>query len=298
MILSPAQPLVSPSAENITSGRNADVKDRPSRTFARYSRPGTAQLPWFVGSSVAALHPAAAAARRRSLRSVIQSPPPAHPSQLLGLLVPACAVEAGPLLVSLASLHPSHLNPRMERPPQPRSLGPPTPVLSVSTTPTPNSAAASTIYVSPAAVAAAAPSNHHQLRHPHGLLLQSDAAGAALRRGPKRAARGEMGAPEESPVLWGSGSPAKPDGAGRSGHPSSPGLGTSPDDDDDRDSSTASPAATSDQPRKKQKRNKPTLSCFECVERKTKVRFIQLELFTFFNSRRGPLDLHRATPPS
>ena len=35
-------------------------------------------------------------------------------------------------------------------------------------------------------------------------------------------------------------------------------------------STTASP--TTDQPsRKKQKRNKPTLSCFECVERKTKV---------------------------
>jgi hypothetical protein len=85
-----------------------------------------------------------------------------------------------------------------------------------------------------------------------------------------------MGAPEESPVLWGSGTAAKTDGAGRSGHPTSPGLGTSPDDDDDRDSSTASPATTGDQPRKKQKRNKPTLSCFECVERKTKVRSIEL----------------------
>jgi hypothetical protein len=39
----------------------------------------------------------------------------------------------------------------------------------------------------------------------------------------------------------------------------------------DGDSSTASPAGASDQyPKKKQKRNKPTLSCFECVERKTK----------------------------
>lgn len=37
------------------------------------------------------------------------------------------------------------------------------------------------------------------------------------------------------------------------------------------DSSTASPTTTSTEPqRKKQKRNKPTLSCFECVERKTK----------------------------
>lgn len=31
-------------------------------------------------------------------------------------------------------------------------------------------------------------------------------------------------------------------------------------------------ASPSDTPAKKQKRNKPTLSCFECVERKTKVR--------------------------
>lgn len=34
-------------------------------------------------------------------------------------------------------------------------------------------------------------------------------------------------------------------------------------------------------PRKKQKRNKPTLSCEECVERKTKVRFWQcIMMFT------------------
>jgi hypothetical protein len=31
------------------------------------------------------------------------------------------------------------------------------------------------------------------------------------------------------------------------------------------------------QPKKKQKRNKPTLSCFECVERKTKVRAMARE---------------------
>lgn len=36
-----------------------------------------------------------------------------------------------------------------------------------------------------------------------------------------------------------------------------------------RDSSTASPGGPN---RKKQKRNKPTLSCYECVERKTKAR--------------------------
>jgi hypothetical protein len=39
----------------------------------------------------------------------------------------------------------------------------------------------------------------------------------------------------------------------------------------DGDSSTASPAGAGElYPKKKQKRNKPTLSCFECVERKTK----------------------------
>ncbi len=39
----------------------------------------------------------------------------------------------------------------------------------------------------------------------------------------------------------------------------------------DGESSTASPAGTGElYPKKKQKRNKPTLSCFECVERKTK----------------------------
>jgi hypothetical protein len=37
-----------------------------------------------------------------------------------------------------------------------------------------------------------------------------------------------------------------------------------------RDSSTASPGG--EPQKKKQKRNKPTLSCFECVERKTKAR--------------------------
>jgi hypothetical protein len=35
----------------------------------------------------------------------------------------------------------------------------------------------------------------------------------------------------------------------------------------------ASPDAAAPPPRKKQKRNKPTLSCEECVERKTKVWF-------------------------
>jgi hypothetical protein len=38
----------------------------------------------------------------------------------------------------------------------------------------------------------------------------------------------------------------------------------------DRESSDVSP--TAEPQRKKQKRNKPTLSCFECVERKTKAR--------------------------
>ena len=153
---------------------------------------------------------------------------------------------------------------RMDRPVPSRALGQRPPALSVLATPTPSSGAASTIYVSSAA---GAPTQHHQLRHAHP-ALQSDAGGATLRRGPKRAARGELGAPEESPGLWGSGSPAKPAGPDRNGHGPSPGLGTSPED---RDSSTASPTASASHSRKKQKRNKPTLSCFECVERKTKV---------------------------
>ncbi len=150
---------------------------------------------------------------------------------------------------------------QMDRPVPSRALGQRPPALSVLATPTPSSGAASTIYVSSSA---GAPAQHHQLRHAHP-TLQSDAGGATLRRGPKRAARG---APEESPVLWSPVSAAKPPGPDRNGHGASPGLGASPDD---RDSSTASPTASAGHSRKKQKRNKPTLSCFECVERKTKV---------------------------
>ena len=158
---------------------------------------------------------------------------------------------------------------RMERPPQQRALGPP-PVLSVLTAPTPSSGIASTIYVSPEAAA-----SQHQLRQQQHTIVHADSGGSApLRRGPKRAARAEIGvAADESPALWGSASstPVNADRTGINGHGPSPGLGVSPDDD--RDSSSASPSATAttDQPRKKQKRNKPTLSCFECVERKTKV---------------------------
>ena len=46
------------------------------------------------------------------------------------------------------------------------------------------------------------------------------------------------------------------------------------------DSSVNSPQSDEDEPtRKKQKRNKPTLSCFECVERKTKVNFFSPTAF-------------------
>lgn len=48
----------------------------------------------------------------------------------------------------------------------------------------------------------------------------------------------------------------------------STGVGTRPASD--RDGSTTSPSADGQPQKKKQKRNKPTLSCFECVERKTK----------------------------
>ncbi|KAK4238076.1 transcription factor yanR [Achaetomium macrosporum] len=67
--------------------------------------------------------------------------------------------------------------------------------------------------------------------------------------------------------LWGSAT-AKSAGAGsNTDGPASSDLGGSPGD---RYSSTASPTATGKPAKKKQKRNKPTLSCFECVERKTK----------------------------
>ncbi|KAL2147814.1 hypothetical protein VTI28DRAFT_5586 [Corynascus sepedonium] len=151
----------------------------------------------------------------------------------------------------------------MERPPQLPTLGQP-PNLSISTASMPNSVSASTIYVSPAAG-----HGQHQLRESHR-LSQSDPGNPSLRRGTKRSVRGETGVTEESAVLWGANSghhPAKTNGDGHNGYGPSSGLGTSRED---RDSSTASPTATADQPRKKQKRNKPTLSCFECVERKTK----------------------------
>lgn len=55
--------------------------------------------------------------------------------------------------------------------------------------------------------------------------------------------------------------------------------GTSPD--------IVSPGVAGEQQtRKKQKRNKPTLSCHECVERKTKVR----ESLRFFAFTGGPSD--------
>lgn len=48
-----------------------------------------------------------------------------------------------------------------------------------------------------------------------------------------------------------------------------------PEDDED------SPIHDGDEPsKKKQKRNKPTLSCHECVERKTKVRKVGSWLFS------------------
>ncbi|KAK4129982.1 hypothetical protein BT67DRAFT_446094 [Trichocladium antarcticum] len=128
----------------------------------------------------------------------------------------------------------------------------PLPAISGSPRPTPSSAAPSTIYASPAG---AVPRNHHSRQQ----LSQIDARDSPLRRGPSRAARGEeVAASAESPLLWAANGTNSNDSG-------SPGLGASTAD---RDSSTASP--TAEPRRKKQKRNKPTLSCFECVERKTK----------------------------
>lgn len=139
----------------------------------------------------------------------------------------------------------------------------------------PPAGTASTIYASPTVPPGAG--TYPVL--PQHQLPQSAAAPPVLRRGPKRAARGdEPGpAPGESPSLW-SRNPAPANGAEKTAEAATATtrLGASARDrDQDRgrdrgraDSSTASP--TAEPPRKKQKRNKPTLSCFECVERKTK----------------------------
>lgn len=103
------------------------------------------------------------------------------------------------------------------------------------------SAAADTIY--------AAPYGHQQASSP-------EINGSARGRRMRSAFRGG----DESVFAQDSGN-TRGAGAGSSG------LGTSVDDDDD-DSTTASP--TAEPRRKRQKRNKPTLSCFECVGRKTK----------------------------
>jgi hypothetical protein len=63
---------------------------------------------------------------------------------------------------------------------------------------------------------------------------------------------------------------ARSESNGNSSVVSSGGLGMR-SGDGDTGSDTASPTIDGHQHRKKQKRNKPTLSCFECVERKTKV---------------------------
>jgi len=63
---------------------------------------------------------------------------------------------------------------------------------------------------------------------------------------------------------------ARSESNGNSSVVSSGGLGMR-SGDGDTGSGTASPTTDGHQHRKKQKRNKPTLSCFECVERKTKV---------------------------
>ncbi|KAK3352368.1 fungal-specific transcription factor domain-containing protein [Lasiosphaeria hispida] len=143
---------------------------------------------------------------------------------------------------------------------------------------TPNSAVASTIYASPGL------HHHHNAAHKHPYL--SDAARTTLPHGggdnPRRSDRryddesyGEQYGEQYSPgsSLGGhhrrQGGHQRSESAGNgsiiSSSNTSSVLGTRPSD---RDSSTTSPTAEPE--RKKQKRNKPTLSCFECVERKTK----------------------------
>lgn len=240
--LNPAQPLVSPPA-------GASDRVHPSTARQASHRIQT-------GSS-------ACYSRSRS-----RSSPPVCPRHraLCCDLEAVCFVVAprtnhiilwAELAIAGCSLSPALAPPRspaevrMERPVPSPALGP------RSATATPSSA--STICVS---------SRHHQPDYPQPQQPNST-SGPILRRGRRRAARGiTVAAADESRSVWGP-TAAKPGAAGSSSTSSgsSPGLGTS----EDRDSSTASPATTAGPPKKKQKRNKPTLSCFECVERKTKV---------------------------
>ena len=58
---------------------------------------------------------------------------------------------------------------------------------------------------------------------------------------------------------------------------------TEHDDDDDEEASSPDSTKNSNRPpKKKQRRNKPTLSCQECVERKTKVSCLRTHFFFFF----------------
>ncbi|KXX82166.1 Acetamidase regulatory protein [Madurella mycetomatis] len=126
----------------------------------------------------------------------------------------------------------------------------------------PSPVAESTIYALPAAPG---PGTYYSVPHHQHHLPQPAASSQTLRRGPKRAARGDElgGASGEPPSIWGDAADAN--GAESNANAASTRLGAPAQD---RDSSTASP--TAEPQRKKQKRNKPTLSCFECVERKTK----------------------------
>lgn len=143
-----------------------------------------------------------------------------------------------------------------------RSAPPPPPMLGQPSV-IPSPVAESTIYALPAAPG---PGTYYSIPHQHH-LPQSAATSQTLRRGPKRAARGDElgGAPGEPLSIWGNAADAN--GAESNASAACARLGAPAPD---RDSSTASPTAEPQRKKQKQKRNKPTLSCFECVERKTK----------------------------
>jgi hypothetical protein len=131
------------------------------------------------------------------------------------------------------------------------------------------------------------PQYHHELNNPIQGPFTTTAA-PLPHRGPERNPQIEPGFYQESSSpAWGPISPAQSNGTSLNGTGPSPGLGTPTDD---QESNAASPDQCARRQRKKQKRNKPTLSCYECVDRKTKVRFLQSSLIQYLPlaSRSGP----------
>ena len=138
---------------------------------------------------------------------------------------------------------------------------------------TPNSTASSTIYASPVSHSYPPP------YYPDDASNGAEPASGTLRRSARRYDShdrdyshvpyyGDRYSPDDVKPMRRQGH-ARSESNGNNSVVSS-GLGRR-SGDGDSGSSNASPTTEGHSQRKKQKRNKPTLSCFECVERKTKV---------------------------